>query len=505
MRLSPVTLLLLACLLSLCYDRACAQHSNAAVARTLQANATSANGGAANANVATLREGVFTYWLQHGPDTQYGGFHGTLDRKGSPMDPTRKTIVQQARHLWAMSALLATNKQSPTEARSAADSLFNFIKNNMITIVSSSNATNKASGGANSGRAFVYEVSRDGKTKTNAAINVYANAFAMYGLAKYAQVTGTSEALNLALETLSTLDALYGNMNGGYDESNTVGGLVFDSISLSTQPASSEPGGEVNEKGNSNSNNGAKPKLSQSFNTLLHMTEALAEVSRATAGNNGLVQQRLLEHVNLLTGPLVVKQQGKSPAAYIAPNYDPQTWTVVGGLHVNYGHNIEAAWLLADAVDELQSRGALTSSIANDMKANLRAIGEAAIQAGYDNQYQGLFTGGNVGDPAGAVPSDSSKVWWVQAETLLGLDWLYRQTGTQQYNSQLHSVLKFVAQNIWDKQYGEWYSQVAREGTPPLPYETGGERFAASVKGNMWKASYHSGRAVLGLEQLGYK
>jgi mannose/cellobiose epimerase-like protein (N-acyl-D-glucosamine 2-epimerase family) len=54
------------------------------------------------------------------------------------------------------------------------------------------------------------------------------------------------------------------------------------------------------------------------------------------------------------------------------------------------GHNIEAAWLLADGVDELQARGTIDSSKASAMRKALREIGEAAIAAGYDDTHGGL-------------------------------------------------------------------------------------------------------------------
>lgn len=54
------------------------------------------------------------------------------------------------------------------------------------------------------------------------------------------------------------------------------------------------------------------------------------------------------------------------------------------------GHNIEAAWLLADGVDELQARGAIDSSKAAAARKALQEIGEAAIAAGYDNKNGGL-------------------------------------------------------------------------------------------------------------------
>lgn len=52
-------------------------------------------GSAPGDSIADMRKSLFQFWLQHGPDEQYGGFHGTVDRQGSPISPTNKTLVQQ--------------------------------------------------------------------------------------------------------------------------------------------------------------------------------------------------------------------------------------------------------------------------------------------------------------------------------------------------------------------------------------------------------------------------
>lgn len=75
---------------------------------------------------------------------------------------------------------------------------------------------------------------------------------------------------------------------------------------------------------------------------------------------------------------------------------DPCKCNHQGVLHVCHyvlvssGHNIEAAWLLADGVDELQARGTIDSSKAAAMRKALQEIGEAAVAAGYDDKHGGL-------------------------------------------------------------------------------------------------------------------
>lgn len=332
------------------------------------------------------------------------------------------------------------------------------------------------------GRAFVCSVSRDGNTVADPSINVYANAFAIYGLSKYARVTGSSEALKLALDTIRTLDALYhSTITGGYDESGTVGGTVFDSVAL--------PG----------TNSAGKPQLSQSFNTLMHMAEALTELSRATKGSDALVQDRLLEHLKLMTGRLVV--QPDAITASIALSYDPRNWSPVvkQPIWVNYGHNIEASWLMADGVDQLQCTGLISSSTAQQMKSVLLKLGTTGVRLGYDSTYGGVYDGGAI-----QKSTPGNKTFWVQAEAFLALDWSHKQTGEKQYTDKLYNTLQFVKGSMWDWKYGDWYWKVPRQGGKPLDYVAGGLPYNAGVKGNAWKASYHVGRSLLALEAKGY-
>jgi mannose/cellobiose epimerase-like protein (N-acyl-D-glucosamine 2-epimerase family) len=100
--------------------------------------------------------------------------------------------------------------------------------------------------------------------------------------------------------------------------------------------------------------------------------------------------------VRLQAGPLVVRRSGAgtaaaggTPAAFITSNYDPRTWQPVPGSTPNYGHNIEAAWLLADAVAELRARGAVDSAEAERMLGVLQEVGAAAVAAGYDTTHGG--------------------------------------------------------------------------------------------------------------------
>jgi hypothetical protein len=154
---------------------------------------------------------------------------------------------------------------------------------------------------------------------------VYGNAFAIYSLSAYARATGSAEARSLALNTFRTMDKLYHSPStGGYDESTA--GHALHSIPLA--PATSSSTGS---SGSSNIVTEAGPaaayrtdkgrlQLSQAFNTLLHVAEALTELSKAVGGSDPTVLARLLEVTQLQTGPLIIrpnKAGPNTPTAYI--------------------------------------------------------------------------------------------------------------------------------------------------------------------------------------------
>src|SRR6185295_16083330 len=78
------------------------------------------------ARLDKLARAAFQFWRVHGPDREQGGFHGTLDRHGNPIDPTDKSLIQTVRHLWAMSMWYERRQPEP-EVKALADGLYAFL------------------------------------------------------------------------------------------------------------------------------------------------------------------------------------------------------------------------------------------------------------------------------------------------------------------------------------------------------------------------------------------
>ena len=273
---------------------------------------------------------VELWWRRYGHDAQYGGFHGTLDRAWRPAQPTEKSSVQQARHLWAL-ATWAERRGRTTEFDELARSTYEFIQ--------------RALRDPTDGELF-YSVSRDGTVVDGNKI-LYAQAFGIYGLSTYGRVYGVEEATDLALGIFRSIDArAHDPTFGGYREENDPDWLT---------------------KG--------APKET---NTHIHLMEGLGALLDATGDR--AVSDRLAELVHLVGTKML------QPAGYVHQLFE-RDWTPIGPPLMSYGHDIEAAWLLVDAARAL-------GRAPDTMSAAALAMGTKAIREGLDPQRGGLFDEG---------------------------------------------------------------------------------------------------------------
>ena len=145
----------------------------------------------------------------------------------------------------------------------------------------------------------------------------------------------------------------------------------------------------------------------------------------------------------------------------------------------SYGHDIEASWLMWDAVE---------SFIPEDERAPYRdmclSLAEATCERAFtDHGMENEIVEGKV---------EHTRIWWVQAETLLGLDNAWRLSGDARYREMALQQWKTIQRMIVDpREGGEWYWSVQPDGTPtdkPIVEE--------------WKCPYHNGRMCLRIIEL---
>jgi cellobiose epimerase len=273
----------------------------------------------------------WAFWKRHGPDREHGGFHGTLDRRGNPVAPTDKGLIQTARHLWSTS-LWYEKKQRTPEVKALSDDLYRFLMKHFYDA------------GA---KEFHFKVSRSGAPVETKKV-LYANAFAIYALTEYARAYGVGEAGQTALACFRAIDArVHDAKFGGYDQRN--------------DPAWLSPGAE------------------KETNTHLHLMEAFS--SLYAYGKDPVVKERLGELIHVFTTKILQKD-GYARKEFLLD------WSPFGEPAVSYGHDIETAWLLVEAAESFGQANEPTI-----LKAAM-TLGSSSAEWGYDSKHGGFFEEG---------------------------------------------------------------------------------------------------------------
>lgn len=378
--------------------------------------------GTLEARLEALAARLMLFWKAHGPDTEHGGIHGRHDRRGEPKLDADKGLIQQARHLWSYSTWYARRERTP-EVKATADSIYAFIEAHLLD--------------AGDGE-FFYSVSRDGKRVVEPKKQLYAQSFAIFALATYAEVFGVARAGSQALACFASIDGrAHDSRNLGYDQSQDPGWL--------------------------------QPGAQKDTNTHIHLLEAFTALYRQS--ENAAVKSRLEELVKVVATRIVQSSNYAHQEFYA-------DWRPHGNPVVSYGHDLETAWLLIDALD------ALGTPLEPQITQVATSLARHSAEHGFDAEKGGYFEEG----VPGGDPMKLEKVWWVQAEALPGLWWLYRMTNDAIYLDRLERTLTWIETEQVDAEHGEWFWGITPDGDV-------GPR--GDHKGEEWKAQYHALRATL--------
>ena len=146
----------------------------------------------------------------------------------------------------------------------------------------------------------------------------------------------------------------------------------------------------------------------------------------------------------------------------------------IGNVH-SYGHDIEATWLMDLACETLEDKELIEKFKEMDLKISRNILNTALENGALNNESDN-----------GVV--DKKRVWWVEAETVVGFTNAYEKSGDPEFAVAANKVWNYIKENIIDKRPGgEWYSEVSFEGVPHDYKEEVGP----------WKCPYHNGRMCI--------
>jgi mannobiose 2-epimerase len=281
-----------------------------------------------------------------------------------------------------------------------------------------------------------------------------AQTFALFALAQYALASGDPEAAKRADDTFEVMERrFYDPPAGGYRE-------VFRrdwSVIADDRP----------------SYLGA-PATVKLRNTHMHVLEALSAYYRLRG--DATVRQRLLELHEIMT---TVTIRRDFPTG--AEEHDRQWRPLRDNRSAlsSYGHDLESIHLVLDA------HNALGGGPGTPM-ALFEGLFDHALAYGDDRAEGGFFAAGRPGATAG----DRTKIWWVQAETLLAALEMFRLTGEARYWQSFGRTLEWITRRQTDWTNGDWHADITAYG------------LIRGVKAGGWKEPYHQGRALIRCRQL---
>jgi len=375
-----------------------------------------------------LVNNILPFWSGKMIDTRDGGFYGRVDGSGHVYTEADKGCVLNARILWTFSAAYRILKD-PEYLKAAGRA-----KDYLLT-----HFFDKEFGGVFWLLDHIGNM-KDGKKQ------IYAQAFAIYGLTEYYRITKDEVCLDKAIGLFRLIEKYsYDVKLEGYFEAFSREWGELDDLRLSTKDA--------NEK--------------KTMNTHLHVLEAYTNLFRVW--KDDLLKTRLRKLIDVFTDKIVNNR------TFNLNMFFDEEWNDKTDL-VSYGHNIESSWLIFEAAMVLGDE-----TIINKVKDICLRIAEASEKGLMDDGsmiYEKFFNSDHI---------DSDRHWWVQAETVLGFLNAYYMSRKEKFLEHSLSAWRFIAGHIVDTKNGEWFWSVDKDLQPNIKDD----------KAGFWKCPYHDSRMCM--------
>lgn len=276
--------------------------------------------------------------------------------------------------------------------------------------------------------------------------HVYAQSFGIYALSEYYRATGHEKALQQAKQLYELIETKgYNSQNEAYMEEFTRTWQEKTNDMLS----------------------GEEGHAPITTNTHLHVLEAYTNLYKVWPDN--VLKEKLKRLVATFHSKIYDIKTG-----FLKVFFDEKWQSIIH--YESYGHDIEASWLIDETLKVL------------DLKTPEYV--EMVIVIAYKIADTAIAEEGAVINEKVNGQLDETRVWWVQAEAIVGFVNAYERTGDEKFIT--------IARRIWDytKEYiidtrlnGEWFWSVEPNGKPS----------ANRNIADPWKANYHNTRFCLEL------
>lgn len=147
------------------------------------------------------------------------------------------------------------------------------------------------------------------------------------------------------------------------------------------------------------------------------------------------------------------------------------------GRTINPGHCIETAWFL---LEEAKYR-----NWDPELVTMATTILDWSWAWGWDKEYGGIINFRDCRNFPSQDYAQDMKFWWPQTEAVIATLYAYEATGDPKYIEWHRLVNEWMLSHLPDKEYGEWYGYLHRDGTVAQP-----------AKGNLFKGPFHIPRML---------
>ena len=337
-------------------------------------------------------------------DEEHGGYYGYMDFDLRLDRQAEKGCILNSRILWFFSEAAMTLKDDSIVPY--ARHAYRFLRDRCL---------DREQGGV------YWSVSYAGQPLDETK-HTYNQAFAIYALSAYYRLTGEGEALALAEELFDIIETRCADA-GGY----------LEAFTRDFRPASNE---KLSENG---------VLAERTMNTLLHVFEGYSGLYQAgKSPQTAAALERILDiYAHKVYNPQLRRQE---------VFFDRDYHTLID--LTSYGHDIESSWLI-DWGTALLGRPALTAEIAAINSDLADSVLRAAFNGSLANECE-----------RGAV--DAHRVWWVQAEALLGfVNEFNKHPDRTDCRDAAASLWRYIVEKVEDhRPGGEWFWRLDAAGEP---------------------------------------
>lgn len=370
-----------------------------------------------------LTEKIIPFWAEL-MDKENGGYIGHVSFDLKKDPYAHKSLVLTTRILWFFSAVYNLTKE---------ENLIPYMNHAYSFLVQ------KLWDHKNKG--FYWMVNYKGEP-IDKRKHIYGHAFSIYALSEFYKATKKDEALNIALETYNLLEEKCKDEYAYLEE--------FDEYWNPKENKAISEYGIITEK---------------SMNSLLHILEAYTNLYTTWPHEN---LKKNIENLVKIFKDKIFNPETKHLGVFFDRKLNP----IIDA--ISYGHDIEATWLLDESLKYIND-----ANLKEEVNRITLEIADQVLEEAFEN-------GSLINEKVRNI-LDKSRIWWVEAEALVGFLNAYQKSREEKFLNAVIELWKFIKNYMVDQRPdSEWFWKLDENYIPaPMPIV------------EPWKCPYHNGRMCI--------